>query len=88
MALTSLPEQTMPPTPRRKPRSCVEILDQLGEKASWNDFLARVAASSEIDRDSDSPAELPRASGVPEVLDASLPEADQIAALRRRLGLD
>jgi hypothetical protein len=88
MALTSLPEQTMPPTPRRKPRSCVEILDQLGEKASWNDFLARVAASSEIDRDSDSPAEGARASGVPEALDASLPEADQIAALRRRLGLD
>ncbi len=83
------PEQTMPPTPRRQPRSCVEILDQLGEKASWDDFLATVAASSEINPDSNSPAEAPSSSaGLPGGIDAGESDADQIATLRHRLGLD
>lgn len=79
----------MPPTPRRKTRSCFEILDQLGEKASWDDFLATVAASSEINPDSDSPAEGPSSSGgLPGGIDAGESDADQIATLRHRLGLD
>jgi hypothetical protein len=79
----------MPPTPRRQPRSCVEILDQLGEKASWDDFLATVAAASEINRDSDPPAEAPSSSGgLPGGIDGGESDADQIATLRRRLGLD
>lgn len=79
----------MPPTPRRQPRSCVEILDQLGEKASWDDFLATVAAASEINPDSNSPAEAPSSSGsLPSGIDGGESDADQIATLRRRLGLD
>ncbi len=79
----------MPPTPRRTSRSCVEILDQLGEKASWDDFLASVAASAEIDTDRHSPAEAPSSScGAPGGIDAGNSDADEIATLRRRLGLD
>lgn len=79
----------MPPSPRRQPRSCVEILDQLGDQATWDDFLARVAASSEIDAGDDSPAEAPAENGqARDGRDAGQSDADQIAALRRRLGLD
>jgi hypothetical protein len=76
-----LPEQTMPPTPRRKPRSCVEILDQLGEKASWDDYLARLAAAAE--EETEAAVEAPAA----DQARLTACEAKQIADLRRRLDL-
>ena len=82
MALTSLPEQTMPPTPRRKPRSCVEILDQLGERASWDDYLAHLTAAAE--GETEAAVETPAA----DLATNEALEAEQIADLRRRLGLE
>jgi len=73
----------MPPTPRRKAPSCVEILDRLGDGASWDEFLAGVAAASEIENGIDVPAEAP-----PAGRDGGLSDADQIAELQHRLGLD
>ena len=76
----------MPPTPRRKPPSCIEILDQLGDQASWEDFLAKVAASSESDAGGAPPAESPRGGTAPEVPD-ELGNADlgsRGSAIRRR----
>jgi len=75
----------MPPVPPRKPRSCVEILARLGDKASWDDFLASVAASADEDAGSTG-ADGPPVPGNED--DQRLLEARQIADLRRRLGLD
>ncbi len=72
----------MPPTPRRQPRSCVEILDQLDEKASWDDYLARLAAAAE--EETEAAVEAPAADRT--TIEAL--EAKQIADLRRRLGLE
>jgi len=72
----------MPPTPRRQPRSCVEILHQLGEKASWDDFLATVAAAAKEETE---PAVEPPAADRATI---EALEAKQIADLRRRLGLE
>jgi hypothetical protein len=72
----------MPPTPRRKPRSCVEILDQLGERASWDDYLAHLTAAAE--GETDAAVEAPAA----DLATNEALEAEQIADLRRRLGLE
>jgi hypothetical protein len=72
----------MPPTPRRKPRSCVEILDQLGSTARWDDYLARLTAAAE--EETEAAVEAPAADRA--TIEAL--EAKQIADLRRRLGLD
>jgi hypothetical protein len=72
----------MPPTPSRKPRSCIEILTGLGDKPSWDDYLARLAAAAEEETDAgvgESPADRVAIEAL---------EASQIAELRRRLGLD
>jgi hypothetical protein len=78
-----LTEPTMPPVPPRKPRSCVEILDQLGDRASWDEFLARVAASADDGTTPEGGDAPPATSDVP-----GQDEISQIAELRRRLGLD
>ena len=72
----------MPPTPRRKPRSCVEILDQLGERASWDDYLAHLTAAAE--GETEAAVETPAA----DLATNEALEAEQIADLRRRLGLE
>ena len=71
----------MPPTPPRKPRSCVEILDQLGDKARWDDYLSHLAAAAE--KATEDAVEAPADRATIEAL-----EAKEIADLRRRLGLD
>ena len=72
----------MPPTPRRKPQSCVEILDQLGDKARWDDYHARLAAAAE--EETEAAVEAPAADRA--TIEAL--EAKQIDDLRRRLGLE
>ena len=72
----------MPPLPPRKPRSCVEILSRLDPKASWDDYLARIAAAAE----DETATAAPKTAEEREALETS--EALQIAKLRRRLGLD
>lgn len=72
----------MPPIPPRKPRSCVEIITSLGDKPSWDDYLARIAAAAEGETEAD--VEAPAADRA--TIEAL--EAKQIAELRRRLGLD
>jgi hypothetical protein len=72
----------MSPTPPRKPRSCVEILDQLGDKARWDDYLALLAAAAE--EEPEAAVEVPTADRA--TIEAL--EAKQIADLRRRLGLE
>lgn len=72
----------MPPTPHRKPRSCVEILDQLGDKARWDDYLARLTAAAE--EETEAAVETPAT----DLATNEALEAKQIADLRRRLGLE
>ena len=72
----------MPPTPPRKPRSCVEILDQLGDQARWDDYLALLAVAAE--EEPEAADEAPTADRA--TIEAL--EAKQIADLRRRLGLE
>ena len=62
---------------RHKPRSCVEIIEALPDRATWEEFLAACAQAS---ADDDAPVGLPGS----EAESARL-EIDQ---LRRRLGLD
>ena len=72
----------MPPIRPRTPRSCVEILSQLGDKPRWDDYLARLAAAAAVE--TEAAIEPPAADrATVEAL-----EAKEIADLRRRLGLD